>query len=218
MAEDEDKQELEREQKLTNKRAAREKLRSRLLLGGIFGSVTFIVLGLFGYGILYLSTTAEPSDPELEARLLATSQYKSETEDEAVEFEEIDEAEFAQGEEGNLLAFNKPVHRYFAFPAPFISNLDNSRKLLTIELALATLQDPFEADSFIDDLRKFEPVLRDRILSFLITQEPAKLKTRQDRERLADEIRAEMNDALDLDEESENQGITHVYILKMVVA
>ena len=218
MAEDEDKQELEREQKLTNKRAAREKLRSRLLLGGIFGSVTFIVLGLFGYGILYLSTTAEPSDPELEARLLATSQYKSETEDEAVEFEEIDEAEFAQGEEGNLLAFNKPVHRYFAFPAPFISNLDNSRKLLTIELALATLQDPFEADSFIDDLRKFEPVLRDRILTFLITQEPAKLKTRQDRERLADEIRAEMNDALDLDEESENQGITHVYILKMVVA
>jgi len=218
MAEDEDKQELEREQKLTNKRAAREKLRSRLLLGGIFGSVTFIVLGLFGYGILYLSTTAEPSDPELEARLLATSQYKSETEDETVELEEIDEAEFAQDEEGNLLAFNKPVHRYFAFPAPFISNLDNSRKLLTIELALATLQDPFEADSFIDDLRKFEPVLRDRILTFLITQEPAKLKTRQDRERLADEIRAEMNDALDLDEESENQGITHVYILKMVVA
>ena len=218
MAEDEDRQALELEQGLARKRAAREKLRSRLILGGIFGSVTCGVLGLFGYGILYLSAPAEPTDAELEARLLATSQYKSVPEDEGDEFGEVDEAELGKDEDGNLLAFNRPVHRYFAFPAPFISNLQNSRKLLTIELALATLQAPFEADSFVEDLRKFEPVLRDRILNFLITQEPEKLKTRQDRERLADEIRLEMNDALDIDEESENQGITDVYILKMVVA
>ena len=180
--------------------------------------MTCAVLGLFSYGILYLSEPAEPSDPELEARLLATNQYKSDSEDEIDEFEEMNEAQFAEDQDGNLLAFNSPVHRYFAFPAPFISNLQNSGKLLTIELALATLQNPFDADSFVEDLRKFEPVLRDRILNFLITQEPEKLKTRQDRERLADEIRLEMNDALDIDEESENQGITDVYILKMVVA
>ena len=217
MAEDEDKQEIDQEQKLTKKRAAREKLRSRLILGGIFGSVTLAVLGLFGYGIVYLSAPAEPTDPELEARLLATSQYKLAS-DEADEFYEMDEAEFAEDDEGNLLAFNQPVHRYFAFPAPFISNLHNSRKLLTIELALATLQSPLAADGFVEDLRKFEPVLRDRILNFLITQEPDKLKTRQDRERLADEIRAQMNDALDIDKEADNKGITDVYILKLVVA
>ncbi len=218
MAEDEDKEELDREQKLASKRAARAKLRSRLILGAIFGSVTCAVLGLFGYGIVYLSAPAEPSDPDLEARLLATSQYKSDAEDEADEFEEMGEAEFAEGGEGNLLAFNKPVHRYFAFPAPFISNLNNSRKLLTIEIALATMQPPLTADGFVEDLRSFEPVLRDRILNFLITQEPDKLKTRQDRERLADEIRTEMNDALDIEDESDNAGITDVYILKMVVA
>lgn len=217
MAEDENKQELDQEQKLEKKRAARAKLRSRLILGGIFGSVTFAVLGLFGYGILYLSSPAEPTDPELEARLLATSQYKSAS-DETDEFDEMDETEFVEDDEGNLLAFNKPVHRYFAFPAPFISNLHNSRKLLTIELALATLQSPLTADGFVEDLRKFEPVLRDRILNFLITQEPDKLKTRQDRERLADEIRAQMNDALDIDKQSDNGGITDVYILKLVVA
>lgn len=217
MAEDENKQELDHEQKLEKKRAARAKLRSRLILGGIFGSVTFAVLGLFGYGILYLSSPAEPTDPELEARLLATSQYKSAS-DETDEFDEMDETEFVEDDEGNLLAFNKPVHRYFAFPAPFISNLHNSRKLLTIELALATLQSPLTADGFVEDLRKFEPVLRDRILNFLITQEPDKLKTRQDRERLADEIRAQMNDALDIDKQSDNGGITDVYILKLVVA
>jgi len=217
MSEDEDKQEIDQEQKLTKKRAAREKLRSRLILGGIFGSVTLAVLGLFGYGIVYLSAPAEPTDPELEARLLATSQYKS-APNEADVFYETDEAEFAEDDEGNLLAFNQPVHRYFAFPAPFISNLHNSRKLLTIELALATLQSPLVADGFVEDLRKFEPVLRNRILNFLITQEPDKLKTRQDRERLADEIRAQMNDALDIDEDSDNDGITDVYILKLVVA
>ena len=217
MAEDENKEELEREQKQSKKRTARAKLRSRLILGGIFGSVTFIVLGLFGYGIVHLSAPSEPTDPELEARLLATSQYKTDAE-EADDFNKIDETEFAEDDEGNLLAFNKPVHRYFAFPAPFISNLHNSRKLLTIELALATLQPPLAADSFVESLHKFEPVLRDRILNFLITQEPDKLKTRQDRERLADEIRAEMNDALDIDEDSENKGITDVHILKLVVA
>lgn len=217
MAEDEDKQELDREQKLENKRSARAKLRSRLILGGIFGSVTCAVLGLFGYGIVYLSAPSEPTDPELEARLLATSQYKTDAE-EADKLEEMDEAEFAEDDEGNLLAFNKPVHRYFAFPAPFISNLHNSRKLLTIELALATLQSPLTADGFVEDLRKFEPILRDRILNFLITQEPDKLKTRQDRERLANEIRAQMNDALDIDGQSDNKGITDVYILKLVVA
>ena len=217
MAEDENKEELEREQKQSKKRTARAKLRSRLILGGIFGSVTFIVLGLFGYGIVHLSAPSEPTDPELEARLLATSQYKTDAE-EADDFNKIDETEFAEDDEGNLLAFNKPVYRYFAFPAPFISNLHNSRKLLTIELALATLQAPLAADSFVENLRKFEPVLRDRILNFLITQEPDKLKTRQDRERLADEIRAEMNDALDIDEDSENKGITDVHILKLVVA
>ena len=218
MAEDEERQALEREQGLAKKRAAREKLKTRLILSGIFGSVTCAVLGLFGYGILYLSAPAEPSDPELEARLLETSQYKSVPKDEGDEFQKMDGVEFAEDGDGNLLAFNRPVHRYFAFPAPFISNLHNSRRLLTIELALATLQDPFSADSFVEDLRKFEPVLRDRILKFLITQEPEKLKTRQDRERLADEIRSEMNDALDIDEESEDEGITDVYILKMVVA
>ncbi len=217
MAEDEDKQELDHEQKLAKKRSARAKLRSRLILAGIFGSVTCAVLGLFGYGIVYLSAPAEPTDPELEARLLATSQYEADAEDEADEFNDMDMAS-AEDDEGNLLAFNKPVHRYFAFPAPFISNLHNSRKLLTIELALATLQAPLVADSFVEDLRKFEPVLRDRILNFLITQEPNNLKTRQDRERLADEIRAQMNDALDIDEESDNDGITDVYILKLVVA
>ena len=218
MAEDENKEELEREQKQSKKRTARAKLRSRLILGGIFGSVTFIVLGLFGYGIVHLSAPSEPTDPELEARLLATSQYKTEAVDGADEFSEINEGEFAEDGDGNLLAFNKPVHRYFAFPAPFISNLHNSGKLLTIELALSTLQPPLTADGFVEDLRKFEPVLRDRILNFLITKEPDNLKTRQDRERLADEIRAEMNDALDINEDSENEGITDVHILKLVVA
>ena len=65
---------------------------------------------------------------------------------------------------------------------------------------MATLQNPLDADSFVEDLRKFEPVLRRSDFEFLITQEPNKLKTRQDREQLADEIRLEMNDALKIDD------------------
>lgn len=217
MAEAEDNEDLAREQRLAQKRAARAKMKTRLLLGSLFGGVTLSVLGLFGYGLIYLSAPSEPADPELEARLAATSQFASAAEQEDG-FDEMDEADFAEEDEDGLLAFNKPVHRYFAFPAPFISNLHNSRKLITIELALATMQPPFEADSFVDDLRKIEPVLRSRILSFLSTQEPESLKSRQDRERLAEDIRAEMNTVLKRDDDPENPGITEVHILKMVVA
>jgi len=217
MAEAEDHEDLAREQRLAQKRAARAKMKTRLLLGSLFGGVTLSVLGLFGYGLIYLSAPSEPADPELEARLAATSQFASAAEQEDG-FDEMDDADFAEEDEDGLLAFNKPVHRYFAFPAPFISNLHNSRKLITIELALATMQPPFEADSFVDDLRKIEPVLRSRILSFLSTQEPESLKSRKDRERLAEDIRAEMNTVLKRQDDPENPGITEVHILKMVVA
>ena len=218
MAEAEDNEDFAREQALARRRAARAQLKSRLFLGGLFGSVIASVLGLFGYGIVYLSAPADPSDPELEARLAATSQFGGDDDQDMDTFDEAEGDEFAEGDEDGLLAFNRPVHRYFAFPAPFISNLHNSRKLITIELALATMQPPFEADSFVEELRKIEPVLRSRILSFLSTQEPDKLKSRQDRERLADDIRAEMNAALKIQDDSENPGITEVHILKLVVA
>lgn len=218
MAEAEDNEDFAREQALARRRAARAQLKSRLFLGGLFGGVIASVLGLFGYGIVYLSAPADPSDPELEARLAATSQFGGDDDQDMDTFDEAEGDEFAEGDEDGLLAFNRPVHRYFAFPAPFISNLHNSRKLITIELALATMQPPFEADSFVEELRKIEPVLRSRILSFLSTQEPDKLKSRQDRERLADDIRAEMNAALKIQDDSENPGITEVHILKLVVA
>ena len=218
MAEAEDNEDFAREQALARRRAAHAQLKSRLLLGGLFGGVIASVLGLFGYGIVYLSAPADPSDPELEARLAATSQFGGDDDQDMDTFDEAEGDEFAEGDEDGLLAFNRPVHRYFAFPAPFISNLHNSRKLITIELALATMQPPFEADSFVEELRKIEPVLRSRILSFLSTQEPDKLKSRQDRERLADDIRAEMNAALKIKDDSENPGITEVHILKLVVA
>ena len=218
MAEAENNEDFAREQALAHRRAARAQLKSRLFLGGLFGGVIASVLGLFGYGIVYLSAPADPSDPELEARLAATSQFGGDDDQDMDTFDEAEGDEFAEGDEDGLLAFNRPVHRYFAFPAPFISNLHNSRKLITIELALATMQPPFEADSFVEELRKIEPVLRSRILSFLSTQEPDKLKSRQDRERLADDIRAEMNAALKIKDDSENPGITEVHILKLVVA
>ena len=62
------------------------------------------------------------------------------------------------------------------------------------------------------------PAMRSRILKYLITLSPDMLKTRADREALAENIRHLLNDYLKADESNEEEGILAVQILKLVVA
>ena len=119
MAEAEDNEDFAREQALARRRAARAQLKSRLFLGGLFGGVIASVLGLFAYGIVYLSAPADPSDPELEARLAATSQFGGDDDQDMDTFDEAEGDEFAEGDEDGLLAFNEAGPSLFCVSGAF---------------------------------------------------------------------------------------------------
>lgn len=186
-------------------------LASKLGLGALLGTVGVGVLGLFYAGYVNLSTPAMPANSELEERLAATGVLGSEEDDftDEVDFDE-DEREFA--------LFNTPKYSYYLFPIPFIANLKDSRKLLTIELAVSTLAPLTDADSFIESLYPFDPAMRDVILKHLQTKKPEELKTRADREQLKLELKDKLNELILIGQsDPDAPTIEEVHIQKLVV-
>ena len=53
-----------------------------------------------------------------------------------------------------VMDFTGPDYRYYAFETPFVSNLDNSKKLITLELSLLIKRPAFFVDGALEDLMK----------------------------------------------------------------
>ena len=169
------------------------------------------VLGLFYAGFVNLSSPALPENDELERRLAATGVLSSDQDTDTEDMgEPADEREFA--------LFNAPKHSYYLFPIPFISNLQDSRKLLTIELAVSTLAPLTDADSFIESLYPFDPAMRDVILEHLQTKRPEELQSRSDRELLKLELKEKLNELISIGQNDPDAPlIEEVHIQKLVV-
>jgi len=186
-------------------------------LAGKFGMAALLscvgagVLGLFYAGFVNLSSPALPENDELERRLAATGVLSSDQDTDIEDMSEpADEREFA--------LFNTPKHSYYLFPIPFISNLKDSRKLLTIELAVSTLAPLTDADSFIESLYPFDPAMRDVILEYLQTKRPEELQSRSDRELLKVELKEKLNELISIGQNDPDAPlIEEVHIQKLVV-
>ena len=192
-------------------------------------SVVLSIAALFFYGLTRFTDAAPPSISALNDRLAATrtppqivDNISDVQADEMVSdqpMDSFDDMESMQDLDGDgVMDFNGPEYRYYAFEAPFVSNLDNSKKLLTLELSLLIKRPAFFVDGELDDIMQLAPALRSRILNYLITLSPEGLKTRADRQRLARNIRLMLNEYLHADSKNDEEGILEVQILKMVVA
>jgi len=180
-----------------------------LLVPAITTGVVAVVGGIFYLGTVSLSSPPEANDPILEERLKATGLLtKKEPEPEL----EIDD-------EKNLLemAMLEPVHRYFTFPTPFLTNLQTGQTI-TLELALLTTQPSNEAESFIEAVSGFQPVLRSEILAYLSTVPFNRFSNPKIRHELEDEIRDTINRYLMIIEGDGKSGVADVYIQKMVLS
>lgn len=203
--------------------------RAKILLGAGLFFVIAGIAGLFFYGITHLTAPAPFSNSTLQERLEAarldpkmlenSSDNVTEDTAEAGLADDADPSGAMEDLDGDgVMDFNGPDYRYYAFETPFVSNLDNSKKLITLELSLLIKRPAFFVDSALEDLMKLSPAMRSRILEYLVTLSPDVLKTRADREALAENIRHLLNDYLKADESNEEEGILAVQILKLVVA
>ena len=203
--------------------------RAKILLGAGMFCVIAGIAGLFFYGITHLTASAPLSNSTLQERLEAarldpkmlenSSDNLREDTAEAGLADDADPSGAMEDLDGDgVMDFVGPDYRYYAFETPFVSNLDNSKKLITLELSLLIKRPAFFVDSALEDLMKLSPAMRSLILEYLVTLSPDVLKTRADREALAENIRHLLNDYLKADESNEEEGILAVQILKLVVA
>lgn len=203
--------------------------RAKLGFITLLASVVLSIAALFFYGLTRFTDAAPPSNSALSDRLAATrtppqivdniSDVQADEMASDQPMDSFDDMEAMQDLDGDgVMDFNGPEYRYYAFEAPFVSNLDNSKKLLTLELSLLIKRPAFFVDGELDDIMQLAPALRSRILNYLITLSPEGLKTRADRQRLARNIRLMLNEYLHADSKNDEEGILEVQILKMVVA
>jgi len=223
MAESEDAQQQEPPAAADSQPAApraKGQMKKRLGFGLLFTSIAGGVGGLFYYGIVHLTQPSQTMDEALADRLAQTKSYGAEQKDPVPDNMSADvPAEAAADLDGDGIAdFNGPAYRYFSFQAPFLSNLAESRKLLTLELGVSIKRPSFFVDGELETLIKLEPALRSQILGYLITLRPEQLVTREDRVMLAQNIRTLLNRYLRPDNDTDSLGIYEVQILKLVVA
>ena len=203
--------------------------RAKLGLIALLVCIVVSVAALFFYGLRLVSASTPLSNSALNERLAAArmapdnADNASEIQAEEIavdaQIDSFDDSEAMQDLDGDgVMDFNGPEYRYYAFEAPFVSNLDNSKKLLTLELSVLIKRPAFFVDGELDDIMKLAPALRARILTHLFTLSPEVLKTRTDRQKLARDIRLILNEYLHADSNNDEEGILEVQILKMVVA
>ena len=180
-----------------------------LIVPAITTAVVTVVGSFFYMGTVSLSTEPEASDPLLEKRLEATGLI--------IKKEPAPEPEIETEESLLEEALLQPVHRYFTFPSPFLTNLQTGQ-MITLELALSTTQPSNEAENFIEAVSGFRPVLRSEILAYLGTVAFARFSQPKIRQELEDEIRDTINSYLMITGADERVGVADVYIQKMVIS
>ena len=203
--------------------------RAKLGFGALFLSIIILISGLFFYAFSLLTAPAPITNSALQERLEAarmspdmadnlTDNQSADADSSDMDESLSEEDEMIDMDGDGVLDFTGPDYRYYTFEMPFVSNLSDSKKLLTLELSLLIKRPAFFVDGELEDLMKLGPVMRSKILGYLITLTPDMLQTRAHRQELAKNIRLLLNQYLQADNQDDEDGILEVQILKMVVA
>ncbi len=203
--------------------------RAKLGFGALILSIIIVIASVFFYAFLLFTAPAPIANSTLQERLEAARMSKdmadnlTDNQTAEAEFSDMDEglnaeAEMVDMDGDGVLDFTGPDYRYYKFETPFVSNLTDSKKLLTLELSLLIKRPAFFVDGELEDLMKLAPAMRSKILNYLISLTPDKLQTRKHRQELAKNIRLLLNQYLKADNQDDEDGILEVQILKLVVA
>ena len=191
--------------------------RAKLGFGALILSIIIVIAGVFFYAFSLFTAPASITNSALQERLEAARMSEdmadnlTDNQTAEAELSEMDESLSAEDEMADMdgdgvLDFSGPEYRYYAFETPFVSNLTDSKKLLTLELSLMIKRPAFFVDSELEDLMKLAPAMRSQILNYLIGLTPDMLQSREHRQKLARNIRLLLNQYLQADGEDDENG------------
>ena len=112
--------------------------------------------------------------------------------------DEIKTAETTQEgiQQGSDIPFIGPQHFYHSFTGALATDLKNGSGILTIEIAVSIFMGKLNAETYLENFKKFEPALRSPILALMRTKTKEQLETNQGKETLQLEILKTINDEL----------------------
>ena len=112
--------------------------------------------------------------------------------------EEIDTATNTEEEiqQGSDIPFIGPQHFYHSFTGALATDLKNGSGILTIEIAVSIFMGKLNAETYLENFKQFEPVLRSPILALMRTKTKEQLETNQGKETLKLEILETINGEL----------------------
>ena len=112
--------------------------------------------------------------------------------------DEIDTAENTQEaiQQGSDIPFIGPQHFYHSFTGALATDLKNGSGILTIEIAVSIFMGKLNAETYLENFKKFEPALRSPILALMRTKTKEQLETNQGKETLKLEILETINGEL----------------------
>ena len=99
-------------------------------------------------------------------------------------------------QQGSDIPFIGPQHFYHSFTGALATDLKNGSGILTIEIAVSIFMGKLNAETYLENFKKFEPALRSPILALMRTKTKEQLETNQGKETLQLEILKTINDEL----------------------
>ena len=187
----------------------------RLFLSLMIGGGVSVVLSLFAFGYLTL-TTPEPVPDDI-----YTIMQKAKAKAEADKAGDSEDAETAVPDNAPLLpdgTFDFAKYSYYRFPLPFVSNLASGKGMLTAEVAIATYSNTLAGEKVIEQLETFNPKIRSAINLKLSDQKLSDVDTVDKRNKLAKALLQEVRILVDGPDMDGPSTVTDFHFIKFVIS
>ena len=187
----------------------------RLFLSLMIGGGVSVVLSLFAFGYLAL-TTPEPVPDDI-----YTIMQKAKAKAEADKAGNSEDAETEVPDNTKLLpdgTFDFAKYSYYSVPLPFVSNLASGKGMLTAEVAIATYGNTLAGEKVMKQLETFNPKIRSAINLKLSDQKLSDVDTVDKRNKLAKALLQDVRILVDGPDMGEPSAITDFHFIKFVIS
>ncbi len=201
-----DEEEDEEEQKKLKAAQKKANRKSLLMMSALIGGPAIIIATLFiGSHLLFTKSAPSAVDISKAYELRKQSGMSVSTALMGAELlgDDLKGAETDNATSDNMTAENAPdenmmpdEYQYFSFVLAFTTNLKNSKKMVSVEIACAKLAKYIEGDTFLLEMTDMEPAFRSVLLGHLSEFQETDLDSVPKRQAATEVLRLALNEEL----------------------